>query len=204
MEAIEKHNERIGRMTVCVIRRMMAVLFFLLPASLFTLSAQPLSEQEIIQRMAAAAGEIRTVQCEFTQTKHTKLLKKEQVSKGKMSCQLPDKLRWEYLSPRAKTILLDNSKSHPTRGGMEESIARLIMNSVTGRSLTDSNMFHVTAEEKPTEYVATLIPQRKEMKRIFTKLVLHFDLKQSTVTEVELHEKNGDQTVIELHDIRIN
>ena len=169
-----------------------------------TLSAQGLSEREIIQRMAAAAGEITTVQCNFTQTKHTKLLKKEQVSKGKMFCQLPDKLRWEYLSPRTKTILLDNSKSLPTRSGMEESVARLIRNSVTGRSLTDSSMFQVTAEEKPTEYVATLIPLRKEMKRIFTKFVLHFDLKQSTVTRVELHEKNGDQTVIELHDIRIN
>ena len=155
---------------------MLAVLFFILQSSFSCITAQPLSEQEIIQRMAAAAGEI----------------------------QLPDKLRWEYLSPRAKTILLDNSKSLPTRNGMEESVARLIMNSVTGRSLTDSSMFQVTAEEKPTEYVATLIPLRKEMKRIFTKLVLHFDLKQSTVTKVELHEKNGDQTVIELHDIRIN
>ena len=205
MEAIKKkYNERLGGMILCVMHRMMAILFFILHTSFFTLSAQPLSEQEIIQRMAAAAGEIRTVQCDFTQTKHTKLLKKEQVSKGRMSCQLPDKLRWEYLSPRAKTILLDNSKSHPSRGGMEESMARLIMNSVTGKSLTDSSMFQVTAEEKPTEYVATLVPQRNEMKRIFTKLVLHFDLKQSTVTEVELHEKNGDQTIIELHDIRIN
>ena len=169
-----------------------------------TLSAQGLSEQEIIRKMAAAAGEIRTVQCDFTQTRHTKLLKKEQVSEGRMSCQLPDKLRWEYLKPRAKTILLDNSKSLPSRGGMEDSMARMIMNSVTGKSLTDSTTFLVTAEEKPTEYVAILVPQRKEMKRVFAKLVLHFDIKQSTVTMVELHEKNGDRTVIELHNIRIN
>ena len=169
-----------------------------------TLSAQGLSEQEIIQKMAAAAGEIRTVQCDFTQTRHTKLLKKEQVSEGRMSCQLPDKLRWEYLKPRAKTILLDNSKNLASRGGMEDSMARMIMNSVTGKSLTDSTTFLVTAEEKPTEYVAILVPQRKEMKRVFAKLVLHFDIKQSTVTMVELHEKNGDRTVIELHNIHIN
>lgn len=169
-----------------------------------TLSAQGLSEQEIIQKMAAAAGEIRTVQCDFTQTRHTKLLKKEQVSEGRMSCQLPDKLRWEYLKPRAKTILLDNSKSLPSRGGMEDSMARMIMNSVTGKSMTDSTTFLVTAKEKPTEYVAILVPQRKEMKRVFAKLVLHFDIKQSTVIMVELHEKNGDRTVIELHNIHIN
>ena len=33
---------------------------------------------------------------------------------------------------------------------------------------------------------------------------LHYNIKQETVTGVELHEKNGDKTLIELHDIRIN
>ena len=176
------------------------------------LTAQTPNEQKIIQKMAAAASEIKTVQCDFTQTKHTKLLKKEQVSKGRMSCQLPDKLRWEYTSPRAASAPSpapprgsDRPRSLPSgrfRGGY--GATSLIMNCVTGKCLTDSSAFHVTAEEMPTKYVATLIPQRKEMKRMFTKLVLHFDTSQSTVTEVELHEKNGDRTIIELHDIRIN
>ena len=42
------------------------------------------------------------------------------------------------------------------------------------------------------------------MKRMYAKLVLHFDVKEETVNEVELYEKNGDRTVIKLHDIRIN
>ena len=83
-------------------------------------------------------------------------------------------------------------------------MARMIMNSVAGKCLTDSKAFQVSAKEMPTEYVATLLPLKKEMKRLYTKLVLHFDIKQSTVTEVELHEKNGDRTIIELHDIQIN
>jgi len=151
--------------------------------------------------MAAAAGEIRTVQCNFTQTKHTKLLREGQVSKGRMSCQLPDKLRWEYTSPRASTILLDETNKGQ---GFAGSIARLIMNSVAGKCLTDAKAFQVTAKQKPTGYEATLVPLKKEMKRMFTRLVLHFDVRQSTVTEVELHEKNGDSTIIELHDIHIN
>ena len=78
------------------------------------------------------------------------------------------------------------------------------MNSVAGKCLTDSKSYQVTAKELPTEYVATLIPLKKDMKRLYAKLVLHFDIKQSTVTEIELHEKNGDRTLIELHDIHIN
>ena len=83
-------------------------------------------------------------------------------------------------------------------------MARMIMNCVAGKNLTDNKTFQVSAKEMPTEYVATLVPQRKDMKRLYTKLVLHYDLKQETVTEIELHEKNGDRTLIELHDISIN
>lgn len=165
------------------------------------LSAQGLSEQEMIQKMSAAAEAIKTVRCDFTQTKHTKMLKEPQVSKGKMSCELPDKLRWEYTSPKANAIVLDGTSS--PRGTWREA-ATLIMNSVAGKCLTDSKAFQVSAKEMPTEYVATLIPLRKEMKRMYAKIVLHFDTKQATVTEVELHESSGDRTIIELHGIHIN
>lgn len=83
-------------------------------------------------------------------------------------------------------------------------MARMIMNSVAGKCLTDNKSFQVTANEMATEYVVTLLPLRKEMKRIYTKLVLHFDIKQSTVIEVEIIEKSGDSTVIDLYDIQIN
>lgn len=179
-----------------MIRQILTILCFLISVPLF---AQTPSEQEIIQAMAAAAEEIKTVRCDFTQTKHLKMLKSEQVSKGKMFCQPPDQLRWEYTSPRAKTISYYSSNG----GGMEGAMARLIMNSVAGKCLTESKSFQVTAKETATGYVATLIPQRKDMKRIYTELTLHFDIQQSTVTKVELHEKNGDRTIIELQDIHI-
>ena len=176
------------------------------------LYAQGLSEQKIIQKMTASAESIKTVQCNFTQTKRMKMLSKEQVSQGKMFCQQPDKLRWEYTSPRSSTLILDGTnvrllKGDSDNGGRNKfmgEMARLIMNSVAGKCLTDSKAFQVSAKELPTEYIATLLPLKKEMKRLYTKLVLHFDTKQSTVTKVELHEKNGDQTIIDLHDIQIN
>ena len=176
------------------------------------LYAQGLSEQKIIQKMTAAAEQIKTVQANFTQTKHTKMLRGEQVSQGKMFCQQPDKLRWEYTSPRPSSLILDGTTVSIDKGkgakdkgqGFMREMARLIMSSVAGNCLTDNKAFQVSAKELPTEYIATLLPLKKEMKRLYTKLVLHFDTKQSTVTKVELHEKNGDQTIIDLHDIQIN
>ena len=179
---------------------------------LFTvLAAQGLSEQKIIQKMTASAEKIKTVQCNFTQTKQSKLLKEAQVSKGKMLCQQPDKLRWEYTSPRPSTLVLEGNEARLLKGTDQGTkskfiggMARMIMNSVAGKCLTDSKTFSVTTKEMPTEYVATLVPQKKDMKRLYSKLILHYNIKQETVTGVELHEKNGDKTLIELHDIRIN
>ena len=188
-------------------------LLFTVYCLLYTaLAAQALSEQKIIQKMTVAAENIKTVQSNFTQTKRMKMLSKEQVSQGKMFCQQPDKLRWEYTSPRSSTLILDGTSVRLLKGDSDNGsrnkfmgeMARLIMNSVAGKCLTDSKAFQVSAKELPTEYIATLLPLKKEMKRLYTKLVLHFDTKQSTVTKVELHEKNGDQTIIDLHDIQIN
>ena len=175
------------------------------------LNAQGLSEQKIIQKMASAAEKIKTVQCDFTQTKQSKMLKGEQVSEGKMFCQQPDKLRWEYTSPRSSTLVLEGNEARllkgteqGTRNKFIASMARMIMNSVAGTNLTDNKTFQVTAKEMPTKYVATLVPLKKDMKRLYSKLVLHFSIKQETVTEIELYEKNGDRTLIELHNIHIN
>ena len=187
-------------------------LLFTVYCLLFTaLAAQGLSEQKMIQKMTSAAEGIKTVQCNFTQTKYSKMLSKAQVSEGKMYCQQPDKLRWEYTSPRSSTLVLEGNQASLQKGDEQGtknkfigSMARLIMNSVAGKCLTDNKTFQVSAKEMPTEYVATLIPQRKDMKRIYAKLILHFNIKQETVTEVELHEKNGDKTIIELHDIHVN
>ena len=191
----------------------------LAPCSLLPIMGQTLSEQEIIQKMVSAAKEIRTVQCGFTQTRHLKMLSKEQVSQGKMYCQQPDKLRWEYISPRASTLIMngtevktlsssptkgEESKAASLKGGLAGYMARMIMNSVAGKLLTDGKTFQITAEETPTEYVATLVPTRKEMKRMYAKIVLRFNIRLSTVTQVEMHEKSGESTIIELQDIRIN
>ena len=186
-----------------------SIIYCLLSVSL---SAQTLSEQDIIQRMASAADEIKTIQCNFTQTRHMKMLSKGQVSKGRMYCKQPDKLRWEYTTPRTNTLIMNGADvrlrkeetANTSKNKFIGEMARMIMNSVAGKCLTDNKSFQVTANEMPKEYVVTLLPLRKEMKRIYSKLVLHFDIKQSTVTEVELFEKSGDSTVIELYDIQIN
>ena len=42
------------------------------------------------------------------------------------------------------------------------------------------------------------------MKQMFQKMILHFNPQKAVVTSVELIERNGDKTDIELKNVRVN
>ena len=118
------------------------------------------------------------------QTKHLSVLKDKMVSKGRMCYKKSDRLRWEYTSPYTYVFILNG-------------------NEVLLKNKNRSDIIDVL-KATAAEYVATLTPQRKNMKQMFRLITLHFDRKTSCVTRVELTEKNDDRTVIELNNIRLN
>lgn len=179
------------------------------------ISAQTLSEAQIRQKINEVASQMKSMQCDFTQTKNLKMLNDKLVSKGKMYYQQNNKLRWEYVSPYAYIFLLNNSKVYlksnqhndvidVQQNKIFKEIARIMMNSVVGNCLNDDKDFSVKISDIANEYVANLSPLRKDMKQMFQKIILHFNKKNSTVSMVELVEKNGDKTVIELSNVQIN
>ena len=182
---------------------------------LFALSASAQSQQQIIKQISTAAQQMKTMQCSFTQTKHLKMLNDKMVSKGRMYYQQPNKLRWEYTTPYTYTFILNDTKVLLKKGTrndvinvnqnkMFREIARMMMNSVVGQCLTDTKSFKTTIATTATEYVATLLPQKKDMKQMWTKLVVHFNRQKAVVSTVEMYEKNGDSTVIEMQNVKTN
>ncbi len=178
-------------------------------------AAQNAEEQKIIRQINAVASSMKTMQCDFVQTKTIKMLNDKMVSKGKMYYQQSDKLRWEYTSPYTYTFVLNGSKVLISKGKRNDvinvdqskffkEIARIMMNSVVGKCLTDTKDFKTSIQTTTAEYIATLLPQQKQMKQMFQKIILHFNRQKSVVTTVELVEKNGDRTVIELKNIKTN
>ena len=177
--------------------------------------AQQVNEAQVIKQINSVASSMKSMQCDFVQTKQIKLLNDKMVSKGKMYYQQSNKLRWEYTSPYTYTFVLNGSKVMINKGNRNDvinvnqskffgEIARIMMNSVVGKCLTDTKSFKTSISGTATEYVATLYPQQKQMKQMFQKIVLHFNRKQSTVSKVELVEKKGDTTVIELKNVKTN
>lgn len=196
---------------------MKRVLFFLMALCLclLNLSAQKVNEAKVKQQINAVASKMKTMQCDFVQTKYLKMLNDKMVSRGKMYYQQSNKLRWEYTYPYTYTFVLNGSRVLISKGKRNDvinvnqskffkEIARIMMNSVVGKCLTDSKDFKVSLTGASAEYVATLYPQQKQMKQMFQKIILHFNKQNSTVSKVELIEKKGDRTIIELKNVKSN
>ncbi len=176
---------------------------------------QKVNEAQVKQQIGAVASSLKSMQCDFVQTKYLKMLNDKMVSKGKMYYQHTNRLRWEYTSPYSYTFVLNGSQVLISKGKRNDvinvnqnkvfkEIARIMMNSVVGKCLTDEKDFKVSITGSNAEYVATLLPQQKQMKQMFQKIILHFDRSKSTVSKVELVETKGDRTVIELKNVQTN
>ena len=160
----------------------------------------------MIAKINAAAAKIRTIQCDFQQTKTLSFLNDKMVSKGVMSYDHAGKLRWEYTSPYSYVFIINkNSNTIDIRSSrLFQGIARVMMNSVTGKSLSNDNDFSVEMMTQGNEWIASLTPKGKEMKALFKTIRLHFDSQKQMVSKVEMIEKNGDNTVIQLMHVKTN
>ena len=173
------------------------------------------SESQVKAIVDRASAQLKTMQCDFVQTKHLKLLNDRMVSTGKMFYQQHDKLRWEYVSPYKYTFIMNGQQVLLKNSGHRDlidvnqnkafkSIAQIMLSSVVGKCLTNTKDFRSSIAIGGSEYVATLQPLKKDLKSMFEKIVLHFDKQRLLVTKVELLEKKGDRTVIELKNIVTN
>ena len=188
---------------------------FILIASLLSCVAMAQNDTQIIEQISAASAKITTLECDFVQTKHLKILDNRLVSRGKMYYSQPDKLRWEYVTPYSYIFIMNQNQillKNSTRADVIDvnqnkifkDVSRLMMNSIMGDMLKDNTTFEISMASTKGGYTATLIPIKREMKQMWTKLVLLFDAESLGVKRMEMHEKSGDCTIIELENVKIN
>lgn len=169
-------------------------------------------KQEIITKINKSASGIKTMSCTFVQTKYLSLLSDKMVSQGKMVYRQPDKLRWEYTSPYKYLFIFNGTKVYVGNKSRKDvidtntnkifkEVARIMMNTVTGKALSNSAEFTIGVDENAANYQITLVPKKKELKQMFTKIVLTFTKSNTMIAEVNIYEKNGDRTNIKLNGI---
>lgn len=177
--------------------------------------AQTPQQSEMIKQINDASAQMHSLECDFVQTKFLNILDDKMVSKGKMYYQQADKLRWEYITPYTYTFILNDNQvllKNDNRSDIIDvnqnkifkEIARMMMNSIVGNCLSDEKAFKTTVEVVGNDWVANLIPLKRDMKQMWNRLVLHINPDLKVVYKVEMHEPSGDYTVIDLINIKTN
>lgn len=169
-------------------------------------------KKEAIRTINKAASGLKSMSCNFTQTKYLSLLSDKMVSEGKMYYRQSDKLRWEYTTPYSYLFIFNGTKVYV--GGKNrkdvidtntnkvfKEVARIMMNTVTGKALSDSSDFSVNIESSGTNWIVMLVPKKKDIKQMFSKIVLTFTKSNTMISEINIYEKNGDRTNIKLKNI---
>ena len=86
---------------------------------------------------------------------------------------------------------------------MFNQIAKVILNSITGRGLNNGADFTCVMYQNGSTYSAKLYPKKKELKQVYTVIELFFNSK-FMVTNVKMEEKTGDVTNIKLSNVKTN
>ena len=171
--------------------------------------------REVMQSLTRAAAEIRTLQCQFVQTKTSALLAGEAVSKGNMVFRSPDRLLWRYTEPFAYTLLVRGDSVTMQAAGqqkaetavnsrLQRAVSGMVTGMVSGRKLFDENMYEIQLFDDGKSWRAEMQPKSRSMKRMFTQLTLQFDKQSQRVTEVKFVEAGGDRTTIRFKEVSCN
>lgn len=193
------------------------VLFCVFHAS-NTLAQKPLESakaEKVLQQFGRAATEIGSIQCRFTQTKSAKLLKEKMLSEGRMLYRQPAELRWEYTKPNDFVFVVKNDRVTVSSegkvrkfGGQRakafKQMTQMILGTITGQFFNDTRNFTTEVYEVGKNYTVHLLPQNKELKKLFVRFVLELTPAFDMATAVEMYEKNGDVTRIEFSEVLLN
>ena len=166
-------------------------------------------QKQIVDQIDKASSAMKTMQCDFTQTKRMKLLSKEMQSKGVMYFKRPDKLRWQYTSPYDYTFIMNGDKVQikslkstknidVQQNKMFRQITNIILSSITGGTLRTSADFNVELWQQDKTYFVKLYPKKKELKQLYQYLEIWFDRELTKVSTVKMMEKTGDMTIVNL------
>lgn len=196
------------------------LLLLILAVSLCTVSSwgQKLNAQQqeqVIKKISAATSSLKSMQCDFKQSKKMKMLKNEMKSTGVMYFKAPKKLRWQYKTPYSYIFVMNGTKVSlksangtqnidTQRNKMFRQISDIIFGCITGNSLKSSADFNVEIWKESGAYTAKLLPKKKELKSLYNNIRIRFNSSLSMVESVEMYEKTGDTTIINLVNTKTN
>lgn len=169
---------------------------------------------QLTQAISKAHQQVKTLSANFTQEKTSTLFTEKMVQKGVFCYQSPKQLRWEYKSPKALTLLFNDTKvtvltdkgavNNPNK--MLNEMGKMIINTINGTNMSDNDNFDISylKNNQDGNYIAVLNPTNKKIKANYSSIRVILNGKNYLAEKVILNESNGDVTTITFSNMKIN
>lgn len=177
------------------------VLFFLLSSPL----SNAFSQADLITQLQKP----NSIQGEFTQQRFLNTLPKPITTSGKFVLRKNNGLLWQMEKPFQSTVRVSKKGImqwhneqwiENTRTGQSQQIS-LFLGLLSGNISALEQQFTIQLSGNPNAWHLTLTPKSLLMKQIFSTIQLTGD---NLVKSIELHEKQGDRTLITLQNNQLN
>lgn len=180
-------------------KRILTIAFMFLACTAASAQAVPLEgarRQAAIDRILQANDLRTSLQFNFIMTRHSSLLTEDLVSRGKAAFSFPDKVRWEVEQPRPSVFVMNGAAGDRRRQTLLRNVARL-----SEGGLINETDFDVTVYETPQLCQVDLVPQRRDLGQLFTRITLLTDPATGALRSVVLTETGGDITELEFRAV---
>ena len=156
---------------------------------------------------------IFAVKAHFTQEKHLKILNKPLISKGILTFQTPDSLRWEYTSPIKSVLLMNKGKvkrfilsgdgyredTNPALPMMQHVLQEMTL-WLEGR-FDENRDFNASLKPGP---IIELIPKKESVARMIHRIELSLADQPGVIRSVTIFEGQGAFTRFSFSDVLLN
>ncbi len=174
--------------------------------------------QEVEQQITRAAQEVETLHSDFVQEKYLSMFEEKLASTGQFYYQRPDLLRWELLTPIASGFVIKGDggrRWHQNIAGSEvfkldqDKAMALIAQQLFAWAKADLVWLH-------SHYAITMVPRSAQQPiqlrlippaasaGFLSYLMITFAADASYVDTVEIHENDGDYTIINFNNTVVN
>ncbi|NUM36450.1 MAG: outer membrane lipoprotein carrier protein LolA [Candidatus Brocadiae bacterium] len=167
----------------------------------------PVDAKIFMDQLRQEMQKVKTIAFDFYQEKHLVLFDDALHLKGWCYVEKPNKIRWEYISPIQKKILLCNDKIRVYKGleeiSLEENqgfllVYKYILGFFEGTFSIDTSHFICTLKQAKEDQDIFLVEMKSQGK--LTQFIDHIEMKiskkASRLIEFLLFEPNGDYTRI--------
>ncbi|MEO8768651.1 MAG: outer membrane lipoprotein carrier protein LolA [Ferruginibacter sp.] len=163
---------------------------------------------------AAAAQKTGSIKSDFVQEKNLSMLSEKIISKGKFWFKKENQVRMEYTTPfeylmvinKDKVFIKDGQKQNTINtksNKLFQQINKITVDCVQGNVMGNTD-FKIRVFESKGSYLVEMAPVAKGLKDFFTTINVIVDKKDYAVTNIEMNENSGDNTIIRFTNKEMN